>query len=128
VQFDVSTRKTVRDQAGYDALLKGIAFVEAAEDAVLISLLHDLARRFCHLRESAEIPLARPHRLSLQQTDALVARLLSTPSGGRMPVLLVVALLKSLADRLGMDWIIEWQEINVADSAAGTVGARHCSA
>lgn len=43
-------------------------------------------------------------------------------SGGRIPVLLVVAALTAIRDYFGLDWGIECQGINVADAAAGAGG------
>jgi hypothetical protein len=60
--------------------------------------------------------------LSLRQYAALFDRLLSTPSGGRFPVLLVVACLKAIQQHFGLNWVIEYQGINVADKASGDVG------
>ncbi len=66
--------------------------------------------------------MSRIHRIALEQYDTLVTGLLDTPSGGRFPVLLVVATLQALTDFLEADWEIECQGINVADTAAGVGG------
>lgn len=48
--------------------------------------------------------------------------LLDTPSGGRLPVVLAVAAFRTIRDYFGVDWIIEYQGINVADSQTGVGG------
>jgi hypothetical protein len=47
---------------------------------------------------------------------------LTVPSGGRLPVLLVLATFRAIKDYFGLDWEIEYQGINVADAAAGVGG------
>jgi hypothetical protein len=123
VQFDNSTRAGLRDKDGYDALLTVIAYIEStSEDAKLLELLRYILYRFIELREEAEISLSRIQRISLEQYDALISGLLATPSGGRFPVLLVVATFKAIKSFFNLDWEITWQGINVADRASGAGG------
>jgi hypothetical protein len=51
-----------------------------------------------------------------------LAGLLASPSGGRFPVLLVVATFQTIKDFFNLDWAISYQGINVADAAAGAGG------
>lgn len=123
VRFDESTRQGLRDQVGYDALLQLIAFMESEEsDDALLSLLRSVLFSFLQLRENALVSLARPHRLSLEQYERLISSLLRVPSGGRVPVLLVVATFQAFSGRFHLNWDIAFQGINVADSASGVSG------
>ena len=62
-------------------------------------------------------------RLSFEQFDTLISGLLATPSGGRLPVFLVVAAFRKVKTFFGLhDWSIAWQEINAADTASGASG------
>lgn len=123
VQFDSSTRDGLRDREGYDALLGLLRYVESvSESPELLNVLRHLLYSFVQLREEANIPLARLQRVSLEQYDLLVSRLLDTPSGGRFPVMLVVATLKAVKEFFGLDWAIAWQGINVPDAVSGAGG------
>jgi hypothetical protein len=61
-------------------------------------------------------------RLRVEQYEALIDRLLSLPSGGLMPVLVAVAMFKTIQRCFELPWKIEWQGINVADKATGVGG------
>ncbi len=123
VKFDQSTRGGLRDKSGYDAFLQIVGFIESLHDrSKLIELLDFLASSFVKLREATIVPLTRIQRMSLEQLTILVSQLLATPSGGRLPVYLIVATLKSIKHYFDLDWNIEWQGINVADSASGVDG------
>jgi len=123
VRFDADTREGLRDKEGYDALLAVLSHLELLESPRLVGeLLVYLLFQFLQLREQASVSLTPVHRLSLEQIDLLVDGLLNTPSGGRLPVILVVATLESIKERFGLDWTIEYQGINVADVASGTAG------
>ena len=60
--------------------------------------------------------------MSLEQIADLVSRLLDVPSGGRLPVYVVVAAFHAIDRHFDCGWKIEWQGINVADSASGVGG------
>jgi hypothetical protein len=123
VQFDETTRSGLRDKAGYDAFLQLLEHVETTHDPDDIRLFITwLVFRFVQLRETADIQLARLQRISLEQHGALVGSLLDIPSGGRFPVMIVIAALHALKDFFRADWRIEWQGINVADAASGVGG------
>ncbi|MBW7921929.1 MAG: restriction endonuclease, SacI family [Rubellimicrobium sp.] len=81
-----------------------------------------LLHRFVALRDASRVRLARIARLSLDQQRGLVGLLLDTPSGGLLPVLLAVALFRTLDKCHALGWDIEWQGINVADHASGAGG------
>ena len=123
VRFDRSTRGGLRDKAGYDSLLSLISYLESTSDEPeLLAFLRYLLFKFAVLREAAVIPLSRLQRLSLNQYEVLLSNLLSTPSGGRFPVLLVVAAFTAIKDFFGLDWEISYQGINVSDTASGAGG------
>ncbi len=123
VQFHAATRSGLKDKAGYDAFLDLIACIERlADDAALHQVLKYVLYRFARLREEADVPLARLQRISLEQYDAIISDLLATPSGGRLPVLLVVATFLAIKQTFQLDWDIQWQGINVADTASGAGG------
>jgi len=123
VTFTEATREGLRDRPGYDAFLALITYLEGTQDeGELPGFLSYLLFKFAQLREAASIPLNRLQRISLEQYDALIAGLLATPSGGRFPVLLVLAAFRAIRDFFGVDWTIECQGINVADAAAGAGG------
>jgi hypothetical protein len=123
VRFDESTRAGVRDKKGYDAFLNLVSFLESREHAGhLISFLGYLLYKFATLRELNTVPLSRLNQISLEQYAEFISGLLTVPSGGRLPVLLVVATFRSIQEFLNLDWEIESQGINVADAAAGVGG------
>lgn len=124
IQFDQSTRAGLRDQEGYDALLALIDYLESISGPDnFLKFLQYLLYEFLELREKGAIPLYRPQRLSLDQYEILISGLLSTPSGGRLPVLLVVAAFQTIKNFFELkDWNIAWQGINVADTASGVGG------
>ena len=123
VTFTEATREGLRDKTAYDAFLALIEHLQSTQDdGQLRGFLRHLLFRFAQLREEASIPLTRLQRISLEQYGALIAGLLATPSGGRFPVLLVLAAFRAIRDFFGVDWTVESQGINVADAAAGARG------
>ena len=123
IQFNEATRAGLRDKKGYDALLECFAFLEAfeAENDVrgfIRRLLYELAE----LREASRVELARLQRISLDQYEKLLDGLLNTPSGGLLPVLLVVAALETIKSYFDLAWVITQQGINVADVASEAGG------
>jgi len=123
IRFDKSTRAGLRDKMGYDAFLRALTQIEQEIDgAKLRQLLQYLLYRFVVLREGARIELARLERISLPQYEMLLSLLLGTQSGGRIPVMLVVAMFETIREYYQQDWVVESVGINVADSAAGAMG------
>lgn len=123
VMFEKATREGMRDKEGYDSLLTLIDLVaEARNEASLKELLRYLLFRFLKLRTAADIPLSKLQRISLEQYGILIDALLSTPSGGRFPVMLVEATFASISNIYGLNWTIEVQGINVSDRASGAGG------
>lgn len=123
VTFTEATREGLKDRPGYDALLALIAHLESTQDEEeLGDFLRYLLFKFAQLREAAAVPLTRLQRISLEQYARLIAGLLATPSGGRFPALLTVAAFRTIRDFFGADWVVDFQEINVADAAAGAGG------
>lgn len=122
VRFEPETERGLRDREGFRQMLVFIEHLRAADSESARALLHRLLRGFVELRDASEIALTRIARLSVEQHEVLLDGLLATPSGGRMPVLFVVAMLRTLSECYGMGWQIEWQGINVADAASGASG------
>jgi hypothetical protein len=123
VQFDASTRGGLRDKVGYDGLLELLGHINFEADIGELSrLLSSVLYGLILLREDSNIQIARLPRASLSQFGALINSLLSRPSGGRIPVMLVVAMLRTLATVYKLGWEVEFAGINVADAAAGALG------
>lgn len=123
VMFNADTRKGLKDKAGYDAFDKLLSYLEKTNDADrLRSFALYLPWEFAELRERSKITIARLHRVSLSQYADLIDHLVSTPSGGRIPVLLVLATFRTIKEQFALDWEIDFQEINVADKASGVAG------
>jgi len=122
IKFILETREGLRDKAGYDAFLQYIQAFESADEEETRELVLYLVISFVKLREAAHIPLARIARLSLEQYASLIDGLLATSSGGLVPLLLAVAMFKTLRNCFQTGWTIEWQGINVADKASGAGG------
>jgi len=114
-------RAGLKDQAGYDALLRVLAFMEDFPQHMAELMLYVLYK-FVELREASYIPIVRIHRLSLEQWEALVQRLLDYHSGGRFPMLLVHATFLTITEFFRYDWSLDVQGINVSDRAAGASG------
>jgi hypothetical protein len=122
VKFDQQTRDGVRDKAAFDALLEVVRALETSDQAVIRTILEYHLYCFIRLREESKIEIARLRRISLEQCDFLLSRLLETKSGGRLPVFLVVATFRAIKDVFQLDWEIEFQGINVADEASQAGG------
>lgn len=112
----------LRDKDGYNALLEYITAIASANETETPILVLYLLYRFVLLRDAAIIPLSRISRLSLEQYQSLVSRLLRIQSGGLIPVLLSVAMLGTIKTCYRLKWEIRWQGINVADKASGAGG------
>ena len=123
VEFISATRDGLRDKEGYDSLLVILGYVEkTSDDSELLKLLTSVIFKFVELRERANVPLSRLHRISLEQFGQLISGLLDTPSGGRFPVLLVAAAFITIKKHMELDWDVSYQGINVADTASGAGG------
>jgi SacI restriction endonuclease len=122
VSFNAETRDGVRDKAGFDALLICIEHLRAADAATARGYLLFLLVAFVTLRNAANITLLHVQRLSLDQYESLISELLQVSSGGRMPVLLAVAMFQTIVECFALNWSVEWQGINVADRASDVGG------
>ena len=122
VDFTPSTRQGVRDKAGFDALLELIEYLRSTTLDRRISFLTGLLCRFVRLREASNIPLSRLNRVSVVQYSKLLTGLLSVPSGGRIPVIVVVATLYAIKAHFSLSWSIDFQGINEADAPGGAGG------
>jgi SacI restriction endonuclease len=122
-RFDASKREGQRSKPTFDAFLHIVDALElTTSETEIRSLLVYLLYRFAKLREAAEVPLARLQRISLEQYESLLGSLLNTPSGGRLPVILVVAAFHTIKDYFALDWTVGYQGINVADIRSGVGG------
>lgn len=123
VRFIPETGAGLRDKEGYAAMLAYLAELEATKDATRIeSLIRLLLLKFVELRDKSQVTVAKIQRLSLAQYSDLIEQLLQTKSGGLLPVLLTVAMFRTIKACHGLPWEIEWQGINVADKASGAGG------
>jgi hypothetical protein len=122
VTFTPETRRGVRDKKTFDALLAFIEQLLASDSQTARTYLRYLLIGFAKLRDTAAIEIRRVARLSMEQLSPLVAGLLVTPRGGLIPVLLSVAMFRTLRDCYDLDWDIEQQGINVSDRASGAGG------
>ena len=123
VSFVPATREGLRDKTAYDAFLTIVDCVaDIEDDDELRPVLECIAFQFLKLREAAGVPLTRVNRISLEQIAQLNVLLLDSPSGGRLPVYMVVATFQAVSKRFSLGWDIQWQGINVADSASGVGG------
>ena len=122
VKFVPETGAGLRDKKGYQALLAFLDVLEKSGKAQAQTLTRHLLYRLIVLREGARIPLAQISRLSLEQYDALLEKMLGLQSGGLVPVLLTVAMLRTIKACFNLDWEIEHQGINVSDKASGAGG------
>ncbi len=123
VSFVPETGEGLREKTAYDEFLAITDFVEGLDDDEhLRELLENLTFQFVELREAGDVPLTRVQRISLEQLVELTGRLLDTPSGGRLPVYTVVAMFQAINQRFELGWDIQWQGINVADTASGVGG------
>jgi hypothetical protein len=122
VTFTKDTRSGLRDQEGFDAMLKVLDTVNRANKQKLRQILYYHLYRFILLRELSQIDVIKPKRLSLPQSEEIISSLISTASGGRFPVLLVVATFVAIKERFRLNWDIKVQGINVADSTSDAGG------
>ena len=122
VAFSTETREGLRDKSGFDALLVFIEHLKAADSATARTYFRFLLYGLVKLRDAANIKLLIVHRLSVEQYDTLIGGLLQVPSGGRLPVLLAVAMFQTLNNCFTLNWSVEWQGINVADRASDVGG------
>lgn len=122
VKFVPETARGLRDKSGYDALLIFLAALEKATIVEAKQLLRYLLYRFVELRNASRVPLSKISRVSLEQYDVLIRELLQAQSGGLIPVLLVVAMLRTVNSCFRLNWNIEFQGINVSDKASGAGG------
>jgi len=122
-RFDPSRREGQKNKVLFDAFLDLITVLERTEDEETLSaFIIYLLYKFARLREDAEVPLSRLNRLSLEQYDILLQSLLDTNSGGRLPVVIVVATFRTIKEFFDKEWVIDFQGINVADRPTGAGG------
>lgn len=122
IRFVESTAAGLRDKEAYGAFLAYLEELERADYNEVRNLLRYLLYCFVELRDQASVPLVKLSRISLDQYKSLTDKLLSRSSGGFFPMLLVVALLKTVAEVYHLDWEVKWQGINVSDRAQGAGG------
>lgn len=114
--------RVLDDQKAFDCLADCVTYLRSSNSEVAHAFLIALLQRFILLREGSIVPLLEVNRLSLEQYARLIKLLLSVPSQGRVPMMLSIALLKTLKNCFDLDWQIDHQGINVADKASGALG------
>ena len=122
VRFVPETREGVRDKRAFDEMLRVVEALRAENDDEANAIFKFVLYKFVELREQSDIIVKRIRRLSMEQQKELIENLLSTPSGGLLPVLIAVATFKSISDAYDLDWQVDRQGINVADAAKGAAG------
>lgn len=122
ITFASATGEGVKDRPGFEAFLSVLGALEKMPPVEARGLLNSLLHRFVDLRNAAHILLSRMNRISLRQCEGLIGALLTSPSGGRFPLFLIVSVFTALRDRYEINWKIEYQGINVSDQATGAGG------
>lgn len=122
VKFVPETASGLRDKEGYKALLAFIDELEHVKKTEVRTLTIYLLYKLCQLRDASHVPLSQISRLSLDQYETLLMEMQQVQSGGLVPVLLVVAMLRTIKSCFKLGWKIEYQGINVSDKAAGAGG------
>jgi hypothetical protein len=122
ISFTPETEKGLRDKEAFGAMLAFIAELQAGNHKTVRAYLLFLLSMFVHLRSKSTIALARINRVSIGQYSTVLDRLLGTPSGGLLPVLLAVAGFSTVKKVYDLPWEIDWQGINVADASSGAGG------
>jgi hypothetical protein len=119
VKFVSETGKGLRDKEGYKSLLVFLDVLEQANEADAKTLTLYLLTRFIELRNASRVPLSQISRLSLEQYNELLTEMLQVQSGGLIPVLLVVAMLRTIKACFDLKWDVQFQGINVSDKSSG---------
>lgn len=122
VELKHETASGLRDKEGYTAMMEYLSALEKANKSDAQLLIVYLLYRFVMLRDASNVVLSRISRLSLEQQRITISSLLKVQSGGLIPVVLVVAMLRAIKLCHSLNWVIEWQGINVADKASGAGG------
>jgi hypothetical protein len=123
VSFTTETMSGLKDKKGYGALLSLIETVhEETDDTILADILTTLIYRFILLREESQIDPIRLDRIRLSQFRGILSALIQKRSGGRFPVLFALSMVEAIAQRFSLQWAIECQGINVADSVSRAGG------
>lgn len=123
VTLDDTITGSQKDKEAYTAFLAVINYlgnIDETEEIELVIL--NLIKSFMLLRDQSKVELARIRKLHLEQHQIVLEKLLDTPSGGLLPVIVSIALLKTIARCYELNWVIEWQGINQSDSASGAGG------
>ena len=95
--------------------------IEAIEDTFR-RVLRSLARRLAE----QSFGYAIPQRISLHRLQAILRRLLDTPSGGLRPQAVTAALMRTIGEAFALFSKVESQGINEADAAGGVPGDVLC--
>jgi hypothetical protein len=111
-----------RDRQGFESLVAFVDSLRKADEEKARQYLRYLLYGFLKLREESRIELMRVAQLDLEQYRRLLHLLLGTPSGGRIPMMIVVSIFQAVQQYFELDWGIEWQEINAADIAQNAGG------
>jgi len=122
-RFEVGGEPRIqRDAEGFAALVSIVDHMAETGQKEANDYLIFLVHRFVVLREASRIELRRIAKSNLQQLGNLITGLLSVKSGGRLPALLATAMFQTISECHELGWDVEFQGINVADTASGAVG------
>ena len=122
VRFTESMGVGVRDKEAFAAFLAIVNHINKSEQGAINEVLHELSHRFLVLRDASNIPVARLRRISHEQYEVLISRLLGIASGGRFPVFLIEATFHAINEAFNLGWEIIVQDINVADGPTNVSG------
>ena len=123
VKFDTKTASGLRDKQSFQDFLKVIEFLSTSNDNTIIEcIVKQIIERFLKLRDSSKIAIAKIKNLSLESTSRLLDEFAKVNSGGLIPVILVVALLRTINRFHNEKFQIEYQGINEADAASNAAG------
>ncbi len=122
VTFELPVPEGQRDQEAFTQTVRLVDMIRNGDRDNAWHFLRYILYKFLMLREASNIEIVRIQRLSIDQYRDLLSRLLETPSGGRIPVLIVVAIFQAIERTFDLNWEIEWQEINAPDSPSHAKG------
>ncbi len=122
VRFAPETGDGVRDKNAFRAMLRFLEVLRGQGELEAEQSLQYLLCKFIEHREESRIILLHVRRLSLNQYEILLRNLLAIPSGGLFPLIMSVAMFRSISRSHDLGWEVKWQGINVADATGGAGG------
>jgi SacI restriction endonuclease len=122
VPLTTETKRGVKDETAYEALMEALSAVERASADECRQLLRHLMWSFFDLRAKHGIQLDRVERLNLDQTLRLAQDLLNVKSGGFAALHVAASAFFAVNVAWDLGWVVDVQGINVADTASGRSG------